>query len=259
MRDKKRSSAAKNSQHFALPKAAGPLVIGKRACSEVIRSFPERIHRAYIVNGRQEDFQSLLRSVRLVPQVVEREQLDELTGSTSHQGWVLELLPRQQIDLKEFIKLQKDCEDSLVLALDDIQDPHNLGAIMRVAECFGVSAIIGSRNRGCGLTPTVTKTSAGASELVNYIEVANLRDAISKLKAEGFWVVATAKTEGAVELSKFDWPRKTILLLGGEGEGISNLLLKESDFQVWIPLKGRIDSLNVAQAAAILACEACKA
>jgi 23S rRNA (guanosine2251-2'-O)-methyltransferase len=123
--------------------------------------------------------------------------------------------------------------------------------VLRSAECLGVSGAIWSWNRGASLTPAVTKVSMGASELVPIVQVANLAEAVRRLKQADFWVVASAVHGDAVPLPAFDFPARTALILGSEGEGIQPLLLKEADFTVHIPMTGRLESLNVAQAATV--------
>ena len=132
--------------------------------------------------------------------------------------------------------------------LDSIFDPQNVGAILRAAECFGADAIITSKNRGCPMTPTVSKASAGASAFVPHVEVSNLADSAQRLQNEGFTLVVADMDgdENAV------WPDKLLLVMGSEGTGVQPLLKKRADLIVRIPMYGKIASLNVAQACAVL-------
>jgi 23S rRNA (guanosine2251-2'-O)-methyltransferase len=156
-----------------------------------------------------------------------------------------------QRDLKDFISATGADEKCLIVALDSIHDPQNLGSIFRAAECFGANALLSSHNRGAPTTPVVSKVSSGASELVEHLQVANLIDALRKLKEANFWIVAANVDASAQELGSFDFPARSVILLGSEGEGIQPLALKNADFSVYIRMLGRIDSLNVSQASAV--------
>ena len=139
-----------------------------------------------------------------------------------------------------------------VLMLDQIFDPQNFGAILRSAECFGVDGVVWSKNRGADLTPTAAKTSSGASELLKLIRIANLAEAVSQFQKEGFEVLVSllvAKSENAFE---YTFAPKTVLIVGSEGEGIQPLIQKKADRSIYIPMAGKIESLNVAQATAVL-------
>ena len=137
------------------------------------------------------------------------------------------------------------------MLLDSIFDPQNVGAILRSCECFGVDAVIISKIRGCSITPTVTKTSVGATELVPIAEVSNLTTTIEKFQKAGYWAVTAEISDKAIPLNTFEYPEKTVLILGSEGKGVQKIISKKADFHVFIPMLGRIDSLNVSQAAAV--------
>jgi 23S rRNA (guanosine2251-2'-O)-methyltransferase len=133
-----------------------------------------------------------------------------------------------------------------------VYDPQNLGALMRAAECFGAAAMVWSRNRGCGLTPVVTKASVGASELLDLIEVSNLADAIRRFKDAGYWIVAADMDPQAEDLQTFQFPAHTVLVMGSEGSGLRELTRRSADSLVRIVTPGRIGSLNVSQATAVI-------
>ncbi|MCB0321816.1 MAG: 23S rRNA (guanosine(2251)-2'-O)-methyltransferase RlmB [Bdellovibrionales bacterium] len=180
--------------------------------------------------------------------------LDDLAGGANHQGFALELESRKYYTLKEFLLTLPESGRVMLLALDEIYDPQNLGSIIRSAECFGVTAVMWSKNRGVGVTPAVTKVSAGASEIVPLIPVSNLRSDLNVLKENGFWVIA-AHGESAGEkrpvqsLFELSFPERAVLVLGSEGKGVQPLILQEADIIAKIPMTGRIGSLNVGQAA----------
>lgn len=177
-----------------------------------------------------------------------KRKLSALVDSDSHQSYVAEIKNRELLNLKTF--LEQTREKSLVVMCDSITDPQNFGAIMRASECFGASAIIWSKNRNVSITPVVSKVSAGASELLNLIPVSNLGESVRQLQREGYFVVALEKKATSQSIYSFSFPEKTAIILGSEGKGVQPLLSKIADILLEIPMHGRIDSLNVSQAAA---------
>ena len=177
-----------------------------------------------------------------------KPKLTSLVQSESHQGFVAEVVEREGVDLKSFLKSAP--EKSLVVMCDSITDPQNFGTILRACECFGVDALVYSKNRNVGLTPVVSKASVGGSELVPLIPVSNLADTMKKFQDAGYFSVAAERSDQ--NLYSFEFPQKTLLILGAEGKGIQPLLSKKSDFRIEIPMHGSIDSLNVSQATAVL-------
>ena len=217
--------------------------MGRNCLREVCKHFPERIIRIYTYKKEEAFIQGMPVSF------VSKQKLHDLVDSESHQGFVAEVEERSNTNLKDFLK--EDRERSVVLVLDSIFDPQNLGALLRAAECFGVDGVIWSKNRGVDVTPVVSKSSVGASELVNIMKVSNLVESIKKLKDAGYWVVTAEVDPEALSLYSFDFPEKTVLVIGSEGKGIQPLISKHSDFKVYIPMSGKIDSLNVSQATAV--------
>lgn len=184
-------------------------------------------------------------------------ELNRLCESEAHQSFAAVLEQGGGLELKQLISQLGGKERALLLLLDSINDPHNFGAILRAAECFGADAVIYSKNRGSPLSPVVSKVSAGASELVPLCEVANLAEAARKLKKAGFWLVACDVSREATALPKFEFPQQSVLILGSEGKGPQKLLLEQADFRLYIPMLGKLDSLNVSQAAAVTLYAAC--
>ncbi len=131
-------------------------------------------------------------------------------------------------------------------------DPQNVGAILRTSVAVAASAIVLPKRRGASLTPGVHRASAGLSFVAPVVEPMNLARAVEELQGEGFWVVAAHAVDGAQPATTFDWPERTALVLGGEGEGVSRLLLERSDFTVELPMDPRVESLNVGVAAGVL-------
>lgn len=227
-------------------------IMGKNCIREVLKAAPERIIKLYSSKDQSDQLLKEAKALGFVAEKKSKEVLDQILQSDSHQGFAAKLEEKEPLSLEQFLESVANKEASFVLALDSIFDPQNLGAILRAAECFGVDAVLWSKNRGASLSPSARKASVGASELVPCISVSNLSESIKAFQKAGFWSVATACEEGSSDLYSFEFPQKTILILGSEGKGLQNLILKKADFKLFIPMEGQIDSLNVAQATAVL-------
>lgn len=227
------------------------LVMGKNSLRELLRQDPERILKVFALKGAKDALLEDLHQDRIPVEFLSKQELFQLVQTDSHQSFVALVKPRSGLSLEEFLRKQDKKDHSIVLMLDAIQDPHNFGAILRAAECFGVDGVIYSKNRGTEITPVVTKVSSGASELVPLIKVSNLAETLSACKEHDFSVVAADSGDRSTSLKEFIFPEKTVLILGSEGEGIQPLLKKKSDSVVHLPMLGKIDSLNVSQAAAV--------
>ena len=230
------------------------VVIGKRATLELLRSASDRVE-SVIYAGRGElpdgEFRDLITKAHLKVKNLRGDELTEMAMTDSHQGIALVLKERRYTTLNEIINEAEFRPATLLVMLDGVTDPHNLGAVMRASECFGANGVIWSKNRAVGITPVVTKSAAGSSELLPLSPVGNLADTVRKLKDAGFWCVASALNDRAQVLADFEVPNKMVLILGAEGRGISPLILKLSDYILQVPMEGSISSLNVSQAAGI--------
>ena len=237
------------NQHLFLRKDER-IIMGKNCLREVLKHFPERIKKVYTTktNEKHDELFNIIQENNITTKTVSKEKLFDLVHTDSHQSYVAIVKAKPIIDINTFLKHTKD--KSFVLMLDSIYDPQNLGAILRAAECLGVDAVIWSKNRGSDITPVVTKAGVGASELVDIIKVSNLVESIKKFKEHGFHII-TAEVKNAQPIYSFDFPSKTLLIVGSEGKGIQKLISKQSDSKVFIPMQGNIDSLNVSQATAI--------
>lgn len=232
------------------------LAMGLHAISELLRHAPKKILRVYTsVKMAGERKGGILRECDKweIPIVsVTEEALSQMCGSDSHQSFAAHVQGRTFLDVKQFLKGVEDKEQALVLMCDQIFDPQNFGALIRSAECFGVDAIAWSKNRGSDLTPVSTKASCGASEWMPLIRISNLAEAVSQFQEGGFEVVAATLSAGSKNAFHFPFAKKTVLVVGSEGEGIQPLIQKKADHCIHIPLKGKIESLNVSAAAASL-------
>jgi 23S rRNA (guanosine2251-2'-O)-methyltransferase len=175
------------------------------------------------------------------------EELERLCGSPDHQGVVAEVDPYPYADPMRLL----DSEDALVVALDQVQDPHNLGAVCRAAEVAGASGALIPERRAAEVTPAVCKASAGAVEHLAVARVRNIADFLADAKAAGFWCYGAAADATSNALS-VDWPPQVALVLGAEGKGLRPRVAKACDELVSVPMRGRLGSLNVSATAAVL-------
>ncbi len=189
---------------------------------------------------------------RKIPLIrTEKRILDKMAAGAVHQGVAAYISAYAYKDIDDILKKASDAgEEPFVVILDNIEDPHNLGAIMRTAECAGAHGIIIPKRNACGLTETVAKTSAGAIEYVPCVRVTNIVRAIEDLKDKGFWIAACDM--GGREYYKTDLRGKLAVVIGSEGSGISKLVKENCDFTVSMPMVGNITSLNASNAAAVL-------
>lgn len=232
--------------------------MGRNCLREVLSRAPQRVLRVLVAEHKHsrgsEERSALLEELArhdIPVQHTSRSELTALLDSDSHQSFAAVMAAPEPEELGTFIERMNARTTSVVLAADSIADPHNLGAILRTAECFGVDAVMWSRNRGCGLTPVVAKASVGASELLNILEVSNLAEAVRRLKEAEYWLVVADVADDARDLAHFDFPSRTIVLVGAEDRGPRQRLRQLADYVVRISMCGQIDSLNVAQAAAV--------
>jgi 23S rRNA (guanosine2251-2'-O)-methyltransferase len=198
------------------------------------------------------------RERKLIVREVEKAKLDELSESGHHQG-VIALCPAVPYStVAEILEIAKERgEAPFIIVLDGVTDPHNLGAVIRTAEAGGAHGVIIPKRRAVGLTSTVAKTSAGAITHMAVARVPNITRALDELKAAGLWVYCADANAGSIYEANFDGA--VALVLGAEGEGVSQLVRKQADFAVGIPMPGRIESLNVSVAAGVLIYEVVRA
>lgn len=234
------------------------LVMGRNAVREALRS-GHSIERMYVAEGVKEgsmgELLRLARDHHIRVETVERAKLDLLTDHGVHQGVALRVSAADYATVEDILTYAKDRgEAPFIAVLDGVEDPHNLGSILRTAECCGVHGVIIPKRRSAGLTSTVSKVASGAAEYVKVARVANIAQTLEQLKKEGLWV-AGAHMEGEA-YTKVDLTGPLALVVGGEGAGISRIVREKCDFLCRIPMKGRIDSLNASVAAAVLLYEA---
>ena len=218
---------------------------------------PERIHKKLFVSQNQRE--NLDKNInKLVPEINElhsKEMFKMFGNDSTHQGIVLRTSKLIQPNLEKILLESKDLKSDIVVMLDQITDPHNIGSIMRSCSLFNCNSIIVSNDNAPDITATMAKAASGALETVNYISVVNLSRAIIQFKKNNYWIYGLDSNEKLRDNKNLDLPSKCLLVFGSEGKGMRNLTKKECDQLISIPIKKNIDynidSLNVANACSI--------
>lgn len=229
------------------------LIYGKNPVIEAINA--RKALKVFLVhNFNDQKVLNLIKENKLPVVSISSSEMEKMCEGGVHQGLAAELKPYQTVSLEEIIIKANKKNKKIIVMLDNINDPHNLGAILRSADVFEAAGIVLPKHNSVSLNATVAKTSAGA---INYVPVAvvnNLNQAIKTLKEEGYWVVST---DGSATIDyssiKYDFP--VVVVIGSEGKGVSPLVLKNSDYVVKIPQFGHVNSLNASVAAGILLAE----
>ena len=232
---------------------------GRNALTEALRS-GRTIDKVFIASGETDRaLQKLAADAKEAGAVVvpvDRRKLDAMSFTRAHQGVIALAAARNYFSIDDLLEeAASRGETPLLVICDELTDPHNLGAIIRSAECAGAHGVIIPKRRSVGLTATVAKASAGAVEYMKVAKVTNINAAIEELKEKGVWVFGTA-AEGSVPMYQADLTGPAAIVVGNEGDGMSQLVRKNCDMLVHIPMKGRISSLNASVAASILLYEA---
>jgi 23S rRNA (guanosine2251-2'-O)-methyltransferase len=230
------------------------LIYGVLPVLEALRAETRRVDKVLIADGAREtrlaEIIELCRSRRIAWNRVPSEQFAQhLASGVNHQGVIAFTAAADYVSTDEI--LDNAADQSLILLLDGVEDPRNLGAIVRVAECAGVDGVVIPERRAVGLTDTVAKSSAGAIEYVRVAKTANLNRFIEELKGKNIWVVG-ASGDAEMNYTDWDWSRPSALVLGSEGSGLHRLVAENCDVLVKIPMYGKIDSLNVSVAAGVI-------
>jgi 23S rRNA (guanosine2251-2'-O)-methyltransferase len=237
------------------------LVIGRNAVMEVLKS-DRTIECIYVANGSVEgSIKAIInraKEKKLVLKEVDRKKLDGMSNGLNHQGVIAQVTPFVYSEVPDILKYAKDKnEDPFIVVLDELEDPHNLGSIIRTAELCGVHGIIIPKRRNVGVTSTVYKSSVGAIEHMKIAKVTNINSTIDELKENGLWVYG-ADISGIEYSYQVNFTGPCVLVIGSEGRGISKLTLKKCDKLVKIPMVGKINSLNASVAGGIMMYEILK-
>lgn len=231
------------------------VLIGRNAVIEAIRS-GRGINKLLIADGDKEgsvkEVISLAKAQGIVIQFVERSKIEGIAGGLRHQGVLAYVAPVAYSDLETILQAaETKGEAPFLLLLDELEDPHNLGALLRTADATGVHGVLIPKRRSVPLTATVAKTSAGAVEYVPVARIGNIAQTLRKLKDKGFWV-AGADMDGSQNYYEADLTGPLVLVVGSEGHGMSRLTKEQCDFIVKMPMVGKINSLNASVAGSIL-------
>lgn len=236
------------------------MVAGRNAVMEALKG-SRSVNKLMIANGSTEgsikEITAVAKEKGVNIQYWDRSKLDSIARGIRHQGVLAQVAPVQYAELEDILQVAKDRnEPPFIVLLDELEDPHNLGAILRTSDAAGVHGVLIPKHRSCPLSATVAKTSAGAVEHVPVARVGNLVQTIKKLKQEGLWVAA-ADMDGK-DYYDTDLTGPLLLIIGSEGQGVGRLVKEQCDFVVRIPMVGKINSLNASVAGSILMYEAMK-
>lgn len=223
------------------------LVYGRNVARDLLEK-NKKVRKIIIQDGFDDNYLiSLMKKMNLNIEYRSKKEMDHLSSGV-HQGIILDIPDYQYYELKDL--LQDESEEFVVL-LDHLEDPHNLGAIIRTCEAAGVKTIILPKDRQVLINSTVMKTSVGTLDNMRIVLVSNLANAIERLKDNGYWIVGTA-LENSVDYREIDYSGKIALVIGNEGDGISQIVAKNCDFLAKIPMYGKTNSLNASVAAGIM-------
>ena len=229
------------------------LIIGRNPVTEAIKSGRsiDKILMQKDAEGSAKKIASMARENGLTLQYVDKVALDKLCPGRPHQGVAAYVAAKEYADLDDiFAAAEEKGEDPLIVLLDGLEDPHNLGAVLRSCDGAGAHGVVIPSRRAVGLTETVAKASAGAIEYVPVVKVTNLGQCVDKLKDSGVWIAAVDMDGENYSDAKLTGP--LALVIGGEGQGVSQTIRNKADYIVSIPMKGKVNSLNASNAAAIL-------
>ena len=260
-REQEKRFPREDKRRYAAPEAEENegQIEGRNALTEALRS-GRTIDKVFVAAGDTDrSLQRLAAQAKEAGAVVvpvDRRKLDAMSTSHSHQGVIALVAAREYFSLDDILEeAASRGENALIVICDELSDPHNLGAILRTAECAGAHGVIIPKRRSVGLTAVVAKASAGAVEYMKVARVTNITAAIQELKDKGVWIFGTA-AEGSIPMYDADLKGPTAIVIGNEGDGMSRLVRESCDVTVHIPMKGRISSLNASNAASILLYEA---
>jgi len=239
---------------------SGELLFGIHSIDAALTHDPKNILELYFEtnsdNPRIKELSERARDLGLKPHSRDRGALDRMTGGARHQGAVARYKappPRAESDLYELV--EQAGPNALLLVLDGVTDPHNLGACLRSAEAAGVTAVVVPKDKAAGITPTVRRASSGAADRVAFFAVTNLARSLKALKDKGVWLVGL-EGEAEQDFYKLDLKGPLAIVMGSEGEGMRRLTAESCDFRARIPMRGNVESLNVSVATGVTLFEA---
>ena len=234
---------------------------GRNSVIELLKSGKD-INKLFVQRGEKHgsilEIIKLAKNNKVIITEIDKSKLDKMSQTHNHQGVIAIIPPYEYCEVDDILQNAKQKnEDPFILILDQIEDPHNLGSIIRTAECSGVHGIIIPKRRAAQVNSTVNKTSAGAAEYVKIARVNNLNETINYLKEKNIWIYGT-DAQGSSYYDEQDYKGGIGIVIGSEGFGMSRLVRENCDFLIKIPMKGKINSLNASVSAAIVMYEVMK-
>ncbi len=253
-RSEKRQRPAREHVERVETQEVVDFVFGRHAVVEALQT-PDRVNRIFIQEGTSgRDAAKVIELARekgIQVQTVPKTKIEDLVGNAVHQGLVASIAAYEYADLEDvFKKAEEKGEDPFIVILDGVEDPHNLGSILRTADATGVHGIIIPKRRSASLTATVAKASTGAIEHVPVVRVTNLTQTIEQLKARGVWVFGTDMN--GTDYRKWNTSGPLAIVMGNEGKGVSRIVKESVDEMVTIPMVGHVQSLNASVASALM-------
>ena len=253
-RSEKRQRPAREHVERVETQEVVDFVFGRHAVVEALQT-PDRVNRVFIQEGTSgRDAAKVIELARekgIQVQTVPKTKIEDLVGNAVHQGLVASIAAYEYADLEDvFQKAEEKGEDPFIVILDGVEDPHNLGSILRTADATGVHGIIIPKRRSASLTATVAKASTGAIEHVPVVRVTNLTQTIEQLKARGIWVFGTDMN--GTDYRKWNTSGPLAIVMGNEGKGVSRIVKESVDEMVTIPMAGHVQSLNASVASALM-------
>ena len=232
------------------------LIAGKHAVTEALKNPKRTVEKVFLTEdskknlNRENNPKNLLKNIKIFYKT--KKELDRMCSKeqTSHQGLLAEVEPLEELEIKEYLTLNKDKKDIYFVALEDVTDPRNIGSIIRSAASFGLDGLIVKKRSFPSTSKLLYKSASGCMEHLNIFEVSNINTTLKYLKMKNFWVCAFDK-DGKEVLTEYNWTGHHVLLFGGEGFGLKYQSLKKSDFIMKINIEKKIDSLNISNSASI--------
>lgn len=223
-------------------------IYGRNTVTAYLKSNTD-VKKLYLFNkGNFKDIVAIAKDKKIPFEFVDKFKLDKMVDG-AHQGLVIQIEDYKYFSLDE---ITSNAQNSLIVVCDQLEDPHNLGAILRTCDAVGVDGIIVGKHRSVGLGATVAKVSTGAINTVKVHEAVNMVNTIKSLKDKGYWIIAAENGVNAVDYTEFPVDMPIALVVGSEGKGVSRLVIKECDILTTIPMNGTVNSLNVSVATAVL-------
>ncbi|MEC7121307.1 MAG: 23S rRNA (guanosine(2251)-2'-O)-methyltransferase RlmB [Pseudomonadota bacterium] len=235
---------------------------GVHAVEALLQTQPEQVLSLFVLQGRDDQrIQQLLKLAApygIAIQPASRDGLAKLAGNPQHQGIMAAVRPVPSLDERDLEDLVEQTPNVLLLVLDNVTDPHNLGACIRTAAAMGAQAVVVPRDRAASLTPTARKVAAGGAELVKFVQVTNLARTLQRLQDQGVFVVGTLLDDSAKPLDQINLTGRLAIVMGAEDTGMRRLTQERCDQLAYIPMQGQLQSLNVSVATGMALYEACR-